>query len=384
MQRYLKSMLTIATLAGLIAGLSGCGGPKGAKLQSSVIPPDKTLFQNGQEFLGKSQFINARLAFQTLIRTYPGSEYEAEAYLATGDSFYQEGGAENLLMAEDQYRNFIIFFPTHLKAPDAQMKIISILMRQMNAPDRDQGYARRAEAEIEKYLMLFPDNDYTPIVRQWRDQVVRESLAMSDFGIGEFYAGRGNPWGAISRFEEIIDKYPQFSKMDEAYFMAAQTLGLMEAPEAAEKVVNYLNRIVEGYPFSKYYENAKAELTRLGKPIPEVDPRLAAQHESYLKQPEPFSPLRPLISFAEAIGFKGPPDRYKEAQKVVAANKAQAEADAAAPATAPAGAKPGDVLINATIEKGPDGKAIVKPNGTPPATDKKDDKKQDDPKKTKK
>ncbi|MBP1599413.1 MAG: outer rane assembly lipoprotein YfiO [Acidobacteria bacterium] len=383
MQRYLKFVLTITTLAGLIAGVSGCGGSKGAKLQSSVIPPDKTLFQNGQEFLDKSQYINARLAFQTLIRTYPGSEFEAEAYLATGDSFYQEGGTENLLMAEDQYRNFIIFFPTHLKAPDAQMKIISILMRQMNSPDRDQGYARRAEVEIEKYLMLFPDNDYTPIVKQWRDQVVRESLAMSDFGIGEFYAGRGNPWGAVSRFEEIIEKYPQFSRMDEAYFRAAQTLELMQAPEMVEKAAAYLNRIVEGYPFSRYYEDAKAELTRLGKPIPEVNTALAAQHESYLKKPEPFNPLQPLISFAEAIGFKGPPDRFKEAQRTVAETRAQAEAAAAQPPL-PAGAKPGDVLINATIEKGPDGKAVVKPNGTLPATDKKDEKKQDDPKKTKK
>jgi outer membrane assembly lipoprotein YfiO len=364
--KYLMILMVMATV-------SACGGQKGAKLQKSVIPPDKTLFQNGNEYLGKSQFIKARLAFQTLIRTYPGSELEAEAYLAMGDSFYQEGGTENLLMAEDQYRNFIIFFPTNPKTIDAQVKIISILMRQMNAPDRDQSYTRRAEAEIKKMITLFPNSDYLPIVRRFLDEV-QEVEAMGDLGIGDFYAGRGNFLGSASRYKEIADNYPRFSKMDEAYFKLAQS---MQRIEQTDEAANYLTKVVTGYPFSKFHEAAKAELEKMGKPIPEVDTQLAAQNEALVKTPEPFSPLKPLIAFVEAIGFKGPPDRYEQAQKQLAATRAEAES---APANgAQSGGKPGDVMITGTIQKGPDGKPIVgtDPKGTPPATDKKDDKKQD-------
>jgi len=59
------------------------------------------------EYLKTSQYIRARLAFQTLINLYPDSKRAADAYFAMGDSFYDEGGTENLLQAWDCYRNAI-------------------------------------------------------------------------------------------------------------------------------------------------------------------------------------------------------------------------------------------------------------------------------------
>jgi outer membrane assembly lipoprotein YfiO len=359
----------------ILAGVSGCGGQKGAKLQTSVVPPDKTLFQNGNEYLDKSQFIKARLAYQTLIRTYPGSELESEAYLAMGDSFYREGGTENLLMAEDQYRNFIIFFPTHPKTVDAQMKIIAIIMKQMHDPDRDQSFTKRAEAEIRKMITLFPNSDYIPIVKGYLDDV-QDILARQNLGVGDFYAGRGNYFGAASRYKEIEDLYPHFARMDEVYFKYAQS---MQKTENTDEAAKYLTRVASEYPFSKYFELAKAELQKMGKAVPAVNTQLAEQHQSLVKAPEPFSPLKPLLLFAEAIGFKGPPDRYEEARKIIAANKAEAAAAAEALKAGQTGGKPGEILITGTIERGPDGKPVAGSNakGTPPATDKKDDKKQD-------
>jgi outer membrane assembly lipoprotein YfiO len=376
-RQAMKVSVKWAVLLLILTGLSGCGGQKGAKLQKSVVPPDKTLFQSGNEFLDKSQFTQARLAFQTLIRTYPGSELEAEAYFAMGDSFYREGGTENLLMAEDQYRNFIIFFPTNPKAQDAQLKIVSILMKQMRAPDRDQTETRRAEAEILKFLTMYPSSDYTGIVKLYLDEV-RESLALEDLGVGDYYADKGNYLGANSRYKEITEKYPRFSRMDEVNFKLAQSLQKTENPDEA---ATFLGRIVAGYPFSKYAPEAKVELAKLGKVIPAVDPQLAEQHQALVKVPEPFSPLKPLIDFAEAIGFKGPPDRYEEARRTVAAARAEAEA---ATAVAKAGAKPGDVVITGTIAKDADGKTVTKPNATASKTDKKDVKKVDDKTKKKK
>jgi len=343
----------------------GCHGQKGAKLQTSVIPPDKTLFQNGSDLLEKSRFTEARLMFQTLVRTYPGSDLEAEAYLKWGDSYYNEGGTENMLLAEDQYKNFIIFFPTNPKAADAQMKVIAIRMREMNAPDRDQHNAEAAQVEINRFLQMFPQSDYVPVAKQYLD-LVEESLAAHSMGIGDFYAGHGSLGGAIMRYREVTEQFPRFSKLDEANFKLAQ---LLEKVGDKEDAAKYLGAIAVGYPFSRYYADAKSELEKLGKPVPSVNDQLSAAHQALVHPPEGFNPLRPFVDFVEAMGFKGPPDRYDQAQKIVAANKAQA----AAVAASAAGSKPGDVLINATIEKGPDGKAVVKPN----APDKKDDKKQE-------
>jgi outer membrane assembly lipoprotein YfiO len=327
-----------------------------------------------------------------LIRTYPGSELEAEAYFAMGNSFYREGGTENLLLAEDQYRNFIIFFPTNPKAPDAQMNIISILMSQMRSPDRDQKETLRAEAEIQKFLQLFPNNDFVPIVTQYLDEV-RENLALSNLGVGDFYAHSGNHNGAANRYKEITELYPHFTKMDEVNLKLAESdlklaeaLKKLENPAAASafesQAVEKLNAIVQGYSYGKYLDVAKAELTRLGKPIPAVDKELTAQHQALLKPSVPFSPLRPFIDLANAMGFIPVPNRYEMAKRTVAQTKAAAEAAALA---AQQGSKPGDPEISlGTITKTADGKPVANAKVPPQQADK--DKKDDskvDPKKKK-
>ena len=373
MKPYLRGAVFVLVLA----GLSACGGQKGAKLQKSVIPADKTLFQTGNDFMNKSRFIDARLAYQLLIRTYPDSELLPDAYFAMGDSYYKEGGIEGLLMAENQYKDFVTFFPTSPRVVDAQLKIISIKMHEMNSPDRDTKGAQEAEAEIRRFLQQYPNSDYIPIVRQWLDNV-QENEATSDMNVGDFYAKyRANPWGASGRYKDVIDSYPHYVRMDEALFKYAQQ---MQKIENTAEAASALTQLVAGWPFSKYWADGKAELQKMGKPIPEVNAQLAAQNQALVKAPVPFSPLKPLIDFAEAIGFKGPPDRYEEARRIIAANKAEAVAAAEALKAGQAGGKPGEILITGTIERGPDGKPVAgsNPKKTPPATDKKGEKKQDD------
>ncbi len=364
MRAFVRYMLFLCIFAALWA----CG-PKGARLQKSVVPPDKTLFETGSEYLQKSQYIKARLAFQTLINTYPDSDLSADSYLAIGDSFYDEGGTENLLQAEDQYKNFIIFFPTNPKAVDAQMKIVSLNMKMMRAPDRDPSYSIRAEAAIRKLLEQFPDSDYVPIAKEYQKEV-EENLAMGNYGIGQFYADKGNNAGARSRFTEIVEYYPNFTLMDETLFKLGQVLEKSQNPDEA---AIYYGRIAQGFPASKYFEDAKNRLKSLGKPIPTVDQQLASLHEPKPKPGEGFSPLKPFINFAEALGFKGPPDRYEEAKKAVEAKKAEALAQAQKPAGEE---KAGDdILIQTTLRKDASGKTQettvlggAGQSGTDPAT----------------
>ena len=366
----------------LLAATWGCG-EKGAKLQKSVVPPDKSLFETGSEYLRKSQYIKARLAFQTLINTYPDSELSADSYFAIADSFYDEGGTENLLQAEDQYKNFIIFFPTDPKTADAQMKVISLNMRMMRSPDRDKTYSYKAEGAIRKFMTDFPDSEYIPIARQYLREV-QENLAVGDFGVGMFYTEKGNHIAAKSRFKEIEEKYKEFSMMDEALYRLAEAL---EKTENSDEAAIYYGRIVSGFPFSARNDLAKARLESMGKPVPEVDTQLAAQNQARVRQPEGFSPLKPFADFVEALGFRGPPDRYEYAKKTV-----EEQRTAAAAAVKPGeGERTSDgILIETTLRKDATGKVeestTLGGNAKVPAaaSDKKDDKKKEDPKDPKK
>ncbi len=322
---------------------------KTAKLQKSVVPPDKTLFETGSDYLNKSQFLKARLAFQTLMSTYPDSDMAPDAVLAIGDSYYDEGGTENLLLAEDQYKNFIVFFPTNPNAAIAQLKIMSLNHKMMQAPDRDQKYGHKAEEAEKDFLAQNPNSDYVPIVRQYLLDT-QEVLAQSEFGVGKFYHDKRNYPGARGRWQEIMKKYPNYSMMDDVLFLLATDQEKSNNPE--EAAINW-GKIVSEFPFSKHADEAKAHLNSLGKPIPSVDTPLAASNQARVKPPEGFSPLKPFIDFGKALGLVGTPDLFKEAKKTVEEEKIKnAEAATGTPEGGQAGS---DIQIQSTIRKSASG-----------------------------
>src|SRR5579863_6002693 len=87
------------------------------------VEPDKVLYDKALDFLKHGHYTEARLNFQTLINTYPDSEYLAKAKLGTADSFYKEGGTSSMVQAIAEYKDFITFFPFLDEAPYAQMQV---------------------------------------------------------------------------------------------------------------------------------------------------------------------------------------------------------------------------------------------------------------------
>ena len=128
--------------------------------------PDKVLFDKAMEAMRHNRFDVARLTLQTLINTYPDSEFIARAKLAVGDSWYAEGGAAALAQAEQEYSDFQIFFPNMPEAAEAQLKIANIHYQQMEKADRDYTNAKRAEDEYRKLILQYPDNKLVPEAKQ--------------------------------------------------------------------------------------------------------------------------------------------------------------------------------------------------------------------------
>src|SRR4029079_7138988 len=120
--------------------------------------PDKVLFDRAMDAMKHSKYDVARLSLQTLINTYPDSEYIARAKLSVADSWYAEGGATGLAQAEIEYKDFQTFFPNMPEAAEAQLKVANIHYRQMEKPDRDYTHAKRAEEEYKELIKQYPDS----------------------------------------------------------------------------------------------------------------------------------------------------------------------------------------------------------------------------------
>jgi outer membrane assembly lipoprotein YfiO len=339
----MKSMVRSVFLCVVLIYSWGCV-QKTAKLQKSVVPPDKTLFETGEDYLQKGQYIKSRLAFQTLMNTYQDSDLAPDALMAIGDSYYDEGGTEGLLQAEDSYKNFIVFFPANPKAPDAALKVIALNYRMKRSPDRDRQYLYKTQEAIRRFEAQFPDSDYIPIANRYLLDV-QEDLALGDLGVGQFYENdRDNPAGAMQRYKEIADKYPNFSQMDEVFFRMAS---IMEKNKNLDEAAIDYGKIVSAYPFSKHAGEAKAAL---GKPIPEVDAQQAAANQARIKPAEGFSPLKPFIEFGKALGFVAPPDIYAQAKKEKE-EKAKTALAEAAKAGGGQGGSGSDIQIQSIIRK---------------------------------
>jgi outer membrane protein assembly factor BamD len=238
-----------------------------ADLATAVNPgdqPDKILYEKATNEVAHGRYDVGRLTLQALINTYPDSEYLAKAKLAIADSFYNEGGVSGLTQSEAEYKDFITFFPTAPEAPQAQYRVGMAHFRLMAKADRDQTEARLAEAELKEFLLKYPENPLTVRVKA-RLRETQEVLAEGEFETASFYQMRGGYRAARGRFREIVEKYPNFSRGDEALYGLGQTLERLKTPKEA---VPYYSRLVRDFPLSPRVADAKGRLLAMGEPVP--------------------------------------------------------------------------------------------------------------------
>jgi outer membrane protein assembly factor BamD len=251
-----------------------------AELVGGVAPGrDRELFEESAKLARKGRYETARYLFNVIITTYPDSPYLPHAKLAIADSFYLEGTTSALIQAANSYREWQTFFPTDPLADEVMLKVAEVEMRQMGLPDRDVAHARKAEQLLKALLQQYPNTALRPDA-QIRLGEVQENLGMHTFQVGNFYMDRyergvaPNPKGAQSRYREVVEKYPNFSRRDRALYLLANTYVLEEEPDEAAK---YFQEILRNFPNSEYAEKAQEQLDAIGAPKPTADPKALAK-----------------------------------------------------------------------------------------------------------
>src|SRR5215469_11934706 len=98
-------------------------GAQVASQKSTVNHSDIMLFQQAQKALKQANYAEVRSLLETLINTYPDSDYVPRAKLSIADSWYSEHAFKQ---AEAEYRDFVTFFPNRPEVAKAQRRINSI------------------------------------------------------------------------------------------------------------------------------------------------------------------------------------------------------------------------------------------------------------------
>jgi outer membrane protein assembly factor BamD len=290
--------IPVVLLLGALAFTVACTNKKVNNPLANVgsKQPDKVLFDRAMDAMKHNRFDVARITLQTLINTYPDSEFIARAKLAVADSWYAEGGGTALAQAEIEYKDFETFFPNMPEAAEAQLKIANIHYQQMEKPDRDYTHAMRAEEEYRQLILQYPDNKKVVEEGKQRLLEVQEVIAEREFRVGRFYYLRQSFPASIARLRSLIDKYPLYSHADEALYLLGQSYeGEIElvrsrpGQEAAKaRMIEEFTRnaaaayskILTRYPLMERTADAKARLEALHQPVPRPTKAALAQNKA--------------------------------------------------------------------------------------------------------
>jgi len=259
--------------------------------------PDKALYDKALAQQKSGHFDVARLDLQTLLNTYPDSQYLMRAKLAVADCWYHEGGSAALAQAEQEYTDFITFFPNAPEAAEAQMRVGDIYFKQIDVPDRDYTKATKAEDAYRTMLKQYPDAPPALLKEgQQKLREVQEVMATREMGVGALYASHDNWPAAIGRYETVATTYPQYSHMDDAliavgdaYEAEAKLVRAQNLPEGPKssllqvyegKAADAYRKVVLEHSAAPHVEDAKERLAEMNLPIPTPTPEQAAASDA--------------------------------------------------------------------------------------------------------
>jgi outer membrane protein assembly factor BamD len=251
--------LRALAVIGLALVLGACATGGARKPPTGTPDPDKFLFERGTDALNQKHWVVAREYFRQLVDTYPQSPYRADAKLGLGDSYLGENSAENFVLAVNEYREFLSFYPTNPRADYAQFKLAMAHYYQMRKPERDQSETREAISALQTFVDRYPRSPLADEGRQ-RLREAKDRLDDSDFRVGLFYYRAKWYPGAIDRLKPLLDRDPEYTRRDAVYYYLAESY--VEVKKEAEALPLF-ERLVKEFEQSEFLEPSKKRIDEL-------------------------------------------------------------------------------------------------------------------------
>jgi outer membrane protein assembly factor BamD len=242
-----------------LAVAAGCLSSTRGTVPSGTLEPDRFLFDKGTAALQAKKWLTAREYFKQVVETYTGSVFRPDAKLGIGDTYLGEGSSEALVLAINEFREFLTFYPTNRRADYAQYKLALGHFRQMRAPQRDQTETRDTIKELETFVERYPSSSLMPEAKA-KLREAHDRLSEADYLVGFFYYRQRWYPGAIDRFKAVLKQDAEYTGRDAVYFHLAESY--IKIKREAE-ALPYYERLVAEFQQSEYLEEARKRITEL-------------------------------------------------------------------------------------------------------------------------
>jgi outer membrane protein assembly factor BamD len=226
---------------------------------TGTLEPDKFLYDKGTEALTARKWLTAREYFKQVVETYTGSVYRPDAKLGVGDTYLGEGTSEALVLALNEFREFLQYYPTNKRADYAQYKLGLAHFKQMRAPQRDQTETQDSIKELEAFVARYPNSSLMPEVKT-KLREAHDRLSEADYLKGFFYYRQRWYPGAIARFKAVLHDDAEYSGRDAVYFYLAESY--VKVKQQALALPLY-EQLVQEFERSEHLEEARKRIAEI-------------------------------------------------------------------------------------------------------------------------
>ena len=264
MTRLTTLQCSILLLLALVAGGCATGGPR--QPPAGTSEPDKFLFDRGTENIERKRWIYAREYFRQLVDSYPTSRYRADAKLGIGDAYLGERSSESYVLAINEYREFLNFYPTHERAHYAQYQLAMCYFNQMRSPMRDQTETRDAIRELNTYITRYADK---PLIGEARTKLREAKDRLADWDVGvavHYYRIKWYP-GAVGRLMPLVTADPEYTRRDAVYFYLGESF--YKAQQMAQ-ALPYYERLIKEFEQSEHLADAQKRVAEIKAANPAI------------------------------------------------------------------------------------------------------------------
>jgi outer membrane protein assembly factor BamD len=254
----LRRLRLAAALACFALAAACASSPRGL-VPPGTSEPDKFLFDKGTEALNNKKWLTAREFFKQVTETYTQSPFRPDAKLGIGDTYLGEGTAEALVLAINEYREFLSFYPTNRRADYAQYKLGMAHFRQMRGPQRDQTETREAITELQRFVDRFPNSELMTEATA-RLRAAKDRLDESNYLVGYFYYRQRWYPGAIDRFKTVLQEDKDYTGRDAVYYYLGESLIKMKKEAEA---LPYFEKLLDEFERSEYLQPTQKRVNEL-------------------------------------------------------------------------------------------------------------------------
>ena len=200
--------------------------------------PAKTLYKKGVDLLKGEEYKESAKAFLDLDHFYPNDPLAGHAQLMAG---YASFMAREYNDAIDAFSVFSKLQPTHSHCPYAYYMIGMCYYAQTQHVERDHSVIEKAGQAFEELIEKFPHSMYSKDAKLKID-FIRAHLSAKELTIGRYYQSENNCVAAMTRFHELIKRFPKTPQVPEALYRLIEcqlVLGLKEEAALTLKVLTH-------------------------------------------------------------------------------------------------------------------------------------------------